>query len=300
MQLWRLHIRPEGIDPRDAVKCCLDNGFLGLGWGGLKEVEGESTSDYLRRHRERYGKRERSVHGLMEKVGEGDLLWARDAGGGFLLGRATGRAYPRFGEWAELRDMYHVVPADIVGGRSGERVIVDTEVPGAIKATFTRPRSSTFHRIHERHLVDYSAWLFATKTRALEPTIKPGPFLDMLDPYELEDLVALYMQEHGWRVVLSSHAPNTPRYEATFVHPEHGTAGVQVKQKGRDLDAAHYASDPQVDCVFLFAASGRYGDARPANVIIVGKDELIAFACERREMLPPSISYWLDQSKEGQ
>ena len=304
MQLWRLHLRPTGLDPRNVVAHCLDNGFLGLGWGRtkhvpLEEIEDESTADYLARHREAWGKRERSVHGLMEGVREGDLIWARDAAGGFLLGRATGQAYRRFGDWAELRDMYHVVPAEIIGGRSGKRAIADTEVPGAVKATFTRPRSPTFHRIHEGHLKDYTNWLFATKNGAAEPTIEPGPFLDMLDPYELEDLVVFWLQEQGWRIVLSSHAPNTPRYEATFVHPEHGTAGVQVKHKGTDLDAGRYANDPQVDRVFLFAASGNYGDARPDNVTIIGKDELIAFARERRAMLPPAIRYWFDRSEEA-
>jgi hypothetical protein len=300
MKLWRLHLRPTDIDAHDAVQHCLDNGFLGLGWGGLKEIEGEATADYLKRHREELmdGKRERSVHGILERVRESDLIWARDAAGGFLLGRATDQAYPRFGKHADLRDMYHVVPANIIGGRVGTHAILDTEVPGAIKATFTRPRSATFHRIHEQHLLDYSAWLFAIKTGIPEPKLDPSPFLDMLDPYELEDLVALYLQEHGWRVVLSSHAPNTPRYEATFVHPEHGTAGVQVKHRGADLDAGRYADDPQVGRVFLFTASGKYGETRPANVTIISERELIAFARERRAMLPQAISYWFNRSVE--
>jgi len=300
MQVWRLHLRPKDIDPHDAVQHCLDNSFLGLGWGGLEEIEGETTANYLQRHREvlMSGKRERSVHGIMERVRKGDLIWARDAAGGFLLGCVTGEAYPRFGDWAELRDMYHVVPAQIIGGRGGACAILDTEVPGAIKATFTRPRSATFHQVHERHLQAYSAWLFATKTGLPEPLLDPGPFLDMLDPYELEDLVALYLQELGWRVVLSSHAPNTPRYEATFVHPNHGTAGVQVKHRGADLDAGRYADDTQVGRVFLFAASGRYGETRPDNVTIITENELIAFARKERTMLPTAISHWLNRSAQ--
>lgn len=111
----------------------------------------------------------------MEKVREGDLIWARDAHGGFLLGRATGAPFRRYGDWAELCDMYHVIPSEIIGGRTGQSAIHDTEVPGQIRATFTRPRSMTFHQVHETHLVTYTNWLFASKTGAPCPKSPPCP-----------------------------------------------------------------------------------------------------------------------------
>ena len=82
------------------------------------------------------------------------------------------------------------------------------------------------------------------------------------------------------------------------MHPNNGTAGVQVKHNGAELDGGHYADDPQVGRGFLLAASGRYGKTRPDNVTIITENELIAFAREKRTMLPTAISRWLNRSAE--
>ena len=300
MALWHLHLRPIGRQPSEVVEHCLADSILGLGWGLAEGPAGETRAAYLDRHQADWGKDGRQARSFLKKVKRNDLIWARDAEGGFLLGRVDEPPHPRFGQQEDLRGLYHVAPCTIVGGRSGAHPISDTEVPGRIKANFTRPQSWTFHQIHEGHLGRYSAWLFATKTGTTAPPMQPAPFLGLLDPFDLEDLVALYMQEAGWRVVLSSHTPTTPRYEATFVHPDLGTAGLQVKQLGVEtLRASDYAGDTQVGRVFLFAASGSYGAMIPENVIAIAPEEIVAFAKMRRAMLPASIRYWFDISIEA-
>lgn len=299
-KLWRLHLRPKGKDPKDVVRYCLKEGILGLGWGGPDEAKGMHGEEYMEKHRKHWGKVVPAVRDFMS-VEEKDLIWARDEEGGYLLGRVKSMPYPRWDRDAKKHDMHHVVLAHIVGGRSGSEAIRDNEVPGLIKARFSR--GPTIWRIKDCHAWKYSDWLFAKKTGADDVPPRPkGRFIDLLDSYDLEDLVILYLQQDlNWRVVLSSHAPNTPRYEVTLVRsPPALSAGVQVKHKGQDIDASLYKDDAQVDRVFLFAASGNYGSNIPENVTIIHPDKLVEFARQNLSLLPESIKYWWDCSCEAE
>ncbi len=301
-KLWRLHLRPKDKDPKDVVRYCLKERILGLGWRGPDKAKGKRGEEYMEMHRgyymQDYPKGVASVRDFM-RVKKKDLIWARDAEGGYLLGRVKSMPYPRWDRDAKKHDMHHVVSAHIVGGRSGSEAILDHEVPGLIKARFSR--GPTFWRIKDCHARNYSCWLFAKKTGADDVPPRPeGRFIDLLDSYDLEDLVVLYLQQDlNWRVVLSSHAPNTPRYEVTLVRHQSRSAGVQVKHKGQDIDASLYKKDTQVGQVFLFAASGNYGSNIPKNVTIIHQDELVEFARQNLSLLPEPIKYWWDCSSEA-
>ncbi len=306
MDLWRIHLRPKGKTAESVVSYCIENSCFGLGWGIPTAETQENVSQYLKRHRGVHGKRKRSVHAILEKVQLGDLIWARDAHGRYLLGRVKGA--PRFAfkdpkdrSNAEQYDMHHVVPVDLPGGQTSGSSIVDREVPGLVKARFSQ--GPTLQKIRDTTSRRYSDWLYNQKENEncrLELPRYLGPFLDLLDSYDLEDLVSLYLQERGWRVILSSHAKNTPRFEATFMHCEHGSAGLQVKHKGtKILPATRYALDQQVDQVFLFAATGNYGDIIPDNVHIIEKTKLTEFAFANQALLTGSLQYWLKISNEG-
>ena len=299
-ELWRLHLRPVGKDPKDVVRYCLKEGILGVGWRGPDEARGMCGEEYMEKHRKHRGKVP-AVRDFM-RVKEKDLIWARDAEGGYLLGRVKSMPEPRWDCDAKQYDMHHVVSAHIVGGRSGSAAILDNEVPGLVKARFSQ-RGAAFRRIIDDHSRNYSYWLFAKKTGAEDVPPRPeGRFIDLLDYYDLEDLVVLYLQNRNWRVVLSSHAPNTPRYEVTLIRQKDNrslSAGVQVKQKGQDIDASEYGEDIQVDQVFLFAASCNYGSNIPENVTIIHPDELVEFTRQNLSLLPETIKYWWDCSSEA-
>lgn len=83
------------------------------------------------------------------------------------------------------------------------------------------------------------------------------------------------------------------------MHAQQGTAGVQVKHGKIVLPAERYANDPQVDRVFLFAASGDYGATCPDNVTRIKSNDLIAFARKAHNMLPEAIRYWFERSQEA-
>ena len=197
--------------------------------------------------------------------------------------------------------MFHVVSAHIIGGRSGSVAIRDTEVPGLVKARFSQ-RGPAFQRIRDQHARDYSHWLFTEKTCPQNAPSRPQEhFIKLLDPYSLEDLVVLYLQVDGdWRVVLSSHAENTPRYEVILVNRKSQSAGVQVKHGDQCIDASSYGEDVKVvNQVFLFAASGKYGCNRPGNVTTIYPNELIEFARQNLSLLPETIKYWWNCSLEA-
>lgn len=297
MNIWKLHLRPVGISAKDVVNHCLDNGFMGLGWNSPEEKADESVSDYLTRHRERWGRREPAVHAMLEQVKIGDLIWSRDAEGRYLLGKVTDKPYPRFGERTALKDMFHVAPVEFA--RSSDETIHDDEVPGRVKAAFSQ-RGRTINRLRDDNVAAYSEWLFAHKTGREAPLpAQRIPFISSLSAYELEDLVTFYLQDRGWRVLLSSHTPTTPRFEATFIRADGSTAAVQVKHGSIELNVASYGEDETVDHVFLFAASGRYGTVERSNVTAISSDELVIFARDNRNALSAPIKRWFDWSEEA-
>ena len=299
-ELWRLHLRPEGIEPKDVVCYCRKKRILGLGWDVPDDAKGLSGNEYLEYVGKCYdGKLPPAVRDFM-KIKENDLIWARDAEGGYLLGRVESKPKPQWDSEAQNYGMFHVVSAHIIGGRSGSVAIRDTEVPGLVKARFSM-FGPAFQRIWDQHARDYSHWLFAKKTCLQNAPPRPkGYFIELLDPYALEDLVILYLEEDGdWRVVLSSHAQNTPRYEVTLVNRKSQSAGVQVKHGDQSIAPSLYGKDVQVDQVFLFAASGKYGCNRPGNVTTICPNEIIEFARQNLSLIPETIKYWWDCSLEA-
>ena len=298
--IWRLHLRPDDLDPKDVVSYCVKNQVLGLGWRlGPPEAGRESVDVYLERHKATY--RNSPVRLILKEVAEGDFIWARDELGRYILGKALGPGDFHYNSteqtdetWRALQDMFHFVPVKLKGCSSDEP-LDDTEVPGGVKARFSA-RGRALQRIWDPFIIEYTTWLFDQKCGIIAARPTPPRFILALSSFELEDLVLLYLQTLGWRIILSSHAPNTPRYECTLVRSVNSvarTAGVQVKHGDVVLDAKVYRDDKQVDIVYLFAASENYGNDIPENVRIIKEEDLKQFAETNRCLLPKPISIWL-------
>ena len=321
--IWRLHLRPDRLDPKDVVSYCANKDVLGLGWRlgppegwrlGPPEAEKESVDVYLERHKVAYeGKSISPVRMILKEVAKDDFIWTRDDLGRYILGKvlapgdfhydstvelsASGSADST---WYKLKDMFHFVPVKLIGCGSGEP-LSDTEVPGGVKARFAA-KGGTLSRIRDDFILPYTTWLFDQKCGVLTARPTSPRFILALSSFELEDLVLLYLQTLGWRIILSSHARNTPRYECTLVRSENSlarTAGVQVRHDNVVLDAEVYRDDKQGDIVYLFAASGNYGNDRPENVRIIKENDLMEFAETNRCLLPKPISIWLGPSNNS-
>lgn len=81
-----------------------------------------------------------------------------------------------------------------------------------------------------------------------------GSLLAIANSDELEDLVALYLQASGWRVLPTTAKRSTASYEFILVHSETGKrAGIQVKGGNVSSFSVQVASD--LDIFFVFAAN---------------------------------------------
>lgn len=176
----------------------------------------------------------------------------------------------------------------------------DLEVPGGVIRCFVGTGSS-FSRIHDR------------PARELTPVLweklhdRPSPKLAIsaaqvlrshLDPYDVEDLVYVWLQvARGYVALPRARKRDTPAYEWTMIHRESRRRGiVQVKTGADHVDLQALAdarADDQTD-TFAFATCGGYvGD--PGSVTqIIGEHELLAFAAEAPDLLPLRVRAWFE------
>lgn len=132
--VWRLHLLPDGIDPKRVVAFCHYRSVLGMGWS-VKADPGENISwpEYVKRSKAKYGYLDPNVRRWKEKVKIGHLVWARTpTPRGYLLARVTG-------EWRyETADEFKAVGMDNI--REVEFVCVGKEsnVPDKVVQAFRR------------------------------------------------------------------------------------------------------------------------------------------------------------------
>jgi hypothetical protein len=123
-----------------------------------------------------------------------------------------------------------------------------------------------------------------------------------LDPYDVEDLVYVWLQvARGYIALPRSRNRDTPAYEYTMIHRTSGRRAIaQVKTGSTPLDLAALALAPagQATDTFAYATSGSYiGD--PADVTeVIATDELLRFAGEHEALLPPRVRAWLQLAGE--
>lgn len=130
--VWRLHLLPDGIDPKRVVAFCHYRSVLGMGWS-VKADPGENISwpEYVKRSKAKYGSLDPNVRRWKKEVKIGHLVWARTPPPRrYLLARVTG-------EWRyETADEFKAVGMDNI--REVEFVFVGNEssVPGKIVNSF--------------------------------------------------------------------------------------------------------------------------------------------------------------------
>jgi hypothetical protein len=90
--VWRLHLRSQdlAVDHREQVEHCVRLGIGAVGWP-LDEPAPTDLDDCLSRTRERWGSGGvGAVRRLGREARDGDLVWARDLDGSYLLGEVVG------------------------------------------------------------------------------------------------------------------------------------------------------------------------------------------------------------------
>jgi len=292
MNLWRINIKTKavGVDPR---MFCFDNSILGIGWRVSDQQEVLSWDQYVEKGRVRYESKRGwrpAVDAIHHRMKENDLCWSRDASGVYYLGRISGG-------WQYCSSAKHL-QADVLNIRPCQWVRIGTvdAVPGRVVNSFVPSR--TVQRVNGNGVKEYSKYLFNMGVGVAHFTVDLGSYrlLDLFQPEDFEDVVAIYLQELGYSLIPSTCKKSTMSYEFVLKHNLTGEkAVVQVKSGKQDLIRDEYA---KYDKAYLFTLKGDYLGEPLEQVQCLEAHVLESFVRNHKERMPDRIQHWLDAIDE--
>jgi len=299
----RIHLKTDTKQRDDLVNFCLNdntNQYVAIGWSCAYDGVSNSINTYedfynaVKQWCAKTGHKINTVINKFKDTKENDLFWTRDLEGFYWLCRAKGEATPHYNK--DL-DIGALVPV--------EAYKYGTEVPGQIKATFTRANGGTAETIKDRdgsQIVAFSQYMFNKLSRKdfyAIPKIKGGSILDNLPDFDLEELVISYIQiKENYYVRSNSIAQKstTTKIECEFLSRDKKNpkrAVVQVKGgKTKELYANEYKKyDDEGYVIYLFAPKVHNLNVLK-NGIEIKSSELLDFYFEYKSILPDSITKW--------
>ena len=283
MHVFRIHIRPQGgsADMETTFNYCLKNRILGVGWRTDSNQNTTNWEEYYGEASKKYKKEPQSCKYINERVGEGDLVWTRDAGGQYYLAKVTaGWEY-----WVSKEANEQNIDIANIFRVEFQNVSIDS-VPGKVVASFRASRS--IQKIADTKALDYSKYLWNQLSNENTYHIDKSKFSDvfmMLDDEETEDLVFLYLQTIGWYVVPNSRKGDTMSFEYLAVNPKTGEKALsQVKTGNASINKDDYVKYGQK--IFLFQSSELYSGTGNSNIECLSRDNLPKFLSNSLSWLP--------------
>jgi len=288
--IWRLNIKTGASKGIDSRIFCINNKILGVGWPVEFDGYVDWETYYKLAMESYYNKGDKgwwpAINALKNRMKLNDLCWTRDWNGIYYLGRIVG-------EWSYCGDKNYR-EADVVNVRhcDWEKVGTIDSVPGKVINSFIPSR--TVQATNDDSVRLYSQFLFNALSGHNHYTI-PRQSLDLfslISAEDCEDLVGLYLQEKGYRIIPSSCRTDTAAYEFVLKHAETGNAAVvQVKQGYVNLDMDDYTMIASE--VYLFTTHGRYTGEYSQHVYCISPEEIKAFALNRRGILSDRVKIWI-------
>lgn len=293
--LWRTKLRSlkPGVNHERQVAYCLERGVIGIGWGGdiPDAAPFEDVMELVQDDRSR--KRACDTIRRFATAAVGEFIWTRDTFGRYHLCRLDGPwRFENTPECAAV-DIHQV--RDVSWMSDGAS---DLQVPGAVIRCFVGTGAS-FSRVN-----NMSARMLTERIWAMSVGDTPAPLgfnalqvlTDLLDPYDVEDLIYVWLQvAKGYVALPRARKRDTPVYEFSMLHAKSGRRGiVQVKtgQTPVDIGGLAMALDADTDA-FAFATSGRY-EGSHNDVLVISPDELVKFAAEHPQYLPERIRWMFE------
>lgn len=247
--LWGMQIDTAGKEP---FSFCRNNGYIGIGWM-LEEHVGER--DQIREvYQEKHGKFHTGAKSLIKRVSVGDFVWLKNSDG-YYLAKVTSEwkqkskgeepwtthdiGFYRNADWRETQVDESAVPGFVIryfAGRPGTMKRLSTGVNSHSK----RYSLHLFNRGEPSELEDIEQ-VGQEVASAIEPN--NTSLLDIFGPREVEDIVLVYLQSMGWRLIPSSRPKARNLVECTLHrHTDSGreTAYVQVKSGGGTINVEDY------------------------------------------------------------
>jgi hypothetical protein len=214
-----------------------------------------------------------------------DLCWTRDLDGIYYLGRVSS-------SWRYENDEPYR-RADVVNVRDASWVTIGTadKVPGTFLRRFIR--GPTVQCIKDPTTVTVSQLLYNRESGREVYKVSRMEDVDLyqlLSPQDLENLVAIYLQNEGYMVVPRTADDNTPKYEFALIHRDGRRAALQVKSGNVNLRSEDYAEvADKVDEFFLFTSGGAYEGGPNTKIRLLDPKTVKAFASDYYHLMPDPI-----------
>jgi hypothetical protein len=291
----RIHLKTACNNRKKLIDFCLngEEKYVAIGWSYVYK-NNDKIENYEKYYKVVKNKSKKINHALnvFKETEKNDLFWTRDLEGNYWICRAEGKAISKN---REDIDVGAVVPV--------EAYKVGLEVPGQIKASFTRPNGGICERIKSDNdiIKEYSKYIFneLSGKELYKYKKENGKFIDNLPDFDLEELVISYIQlEKNYYLLSNSIAKHstTIKIECEFISRDLNNirkSVVQVKGgKRTSLDAKEYEQYINEGyIVYLYAPEVKDID-KVKNCEEITRNELLLFYEKYKKILPESITKW--------
>ena len=290
----RLHLKTNTCHRQEMVDFCLNNSeqYVAIGWSRLSEgITSDDFREYYNRIKQENGKANPAIN-IFRNAKVDDLLWTRDLNGNYWICKVKS---PVKVVCDKRMDIGSLIPVEAYN--------FGMQVPGQIKASFTRINGGTAGYIRDEIIIEYSKLVFNQLSQSNYYQVIPyvGGLLDNLPDFDLEELVISYLQvKENYYVLSNSIAKKstTIKIECEMMSRDVENprkAVVQVKgKKARELDALDFKQYVEEGYrVYLHAPKISNLD-QLKNVVRIYDSTLLDFYEKNKPILPVSITQWED------
>lgn len=290
----RLHLKTNTCHRQGMVDFCLNNSeqYVAIGWSRLSEgITSDDFREYYNRIKQENGKANPAIN-IFRNAKVDDLLWTRDLNGNYWICRVKS---PVKVVCDKRMDIGALIPVEAYN--------FGMQVPGQIKASFTRINGGTAGYIRDGIIVEYSKLVFNQLSQSNYYQVIPyvGGLLDNLPDFDLEELVISYLQvKENYYVLSNSIAKNstTIKIECEMMSRDVENprkAVVQVKgKKARELNALDFKQYVEEGYIVYLHAPKISNLDQLKNVVRIYDSTLLDFYEKNKPILPASITEWED------
>lgn len=290
----RLHLKTNTCHRQEMVDFCLNNSeqYVAIGWSRLSEgITSDDFREYYNRIKQENGKANPAIN-IFRNAKVDDLLWTRDLNGNYWICKVKS---PVKVVCDKRMDIGSLIPVEAYN--------FGMQVPGQIKASFTRINGGTAGYIRDDIIVEYSKLVFNQLSQSNYYQVIPyvGGLLDNLPDFDLEELVISYLQvKENYYVLSNSIAKKstTIKIECEMMSRDVENprkAVVQVKgKKARELDALDFKQYVEEGYIVYLHAPKISNLDQLKNVVRIYDSTLLDFYEKNKPILPASITQWED------
>ena len=290
----RLHLKTNTCHRQEMVDFCFNNSeqYVAIGWSRLSEgITSDDFREYYNRIKQENGKANPAIN-IFRNAKVDDLLWTRDLNGNYWICKVKS---PVKVVCDKRMDIGALIPVEAYN--------FGMQVPGQIKASFTRINGGTAGYIRDGIIVEYSKLVFNQLSQSNYYQVIPyvGGLLDNLPDFDLEELVISYLQvKENYYVLSNSIAKNstTIKIECEMMSRDVENprkAVVQVKgKKARELNALDFKQYVEEGYIVYLHAPKISNLDQLKNVVRIYDSTLLDFYEKNKPILPASITQWED------